>query len=1593
MRKSSPIFLLLSLFAVTSVAGPPSPKWVGLGGKPYQAQPQVEVSTQFSEEIVIQVNMAGFIADRVESKVGWFASIEIPGCGQTNAIGKARLPVLRRAIEIPQGAAPNVEVIEYTTTTYALADLNLPPRIYPVQPPIEKIPGARQRAPFKMSESFYASSKPYPSYKACIVEIGQMRGHRFAVLEIPAAIYIPASGTLEIVTNIGLRVTVKGADEAATRATIDRYASPYFEAIASKALLNYKHPTIKAIPQAPVGFLVITSPDYYTEILPLAEWKSQRGYYTTVTQTPDIPGGATTTAIKSYIQDAYENWDVPPTFVLLVGDVDAIPNWTGTEIDNPPTDLYYTTMTEPDYIPDIAIGRISVSSATEAQAAVGKILNYEKRLFSHTSWLKKAVFMASEDNWDITEGTHNYVISTYMDPAGFTSLKLYCHTYNATTQDVSDAFNEGTGLGIYSGHGATTYWADGPQFMQSNVAALTNLDMYPFVQSYACLTGRYTEAECFAETWIRQADKAAVGFWASSVTSYWDEDDVLEKGVFKALFEDSLTWIGGMIDQGKWHLYEYYGGAGSTRRYYEMYNLLGDPSVDIWTDEPHTMDVAYATAIPVGATSYEVHASENSTPLPDAMASLFWPGTLFGSGYTNSSGDAMLDLNPSPNEPGEMILTLTHHNFTPFSDTLQVVVPATVVIDPDTIEVGVTTAVSVAVLDTLSAPVESVEVTIDGWGIEPPLHDTTDASGQAYFSISAPYGEALSVKGSKLNQSYDLFNDSLYVVGAIALPNPAIEARVDAVGLVGALTPDFEGTIVGRSDHAGLDIFARGCGIDTSASSSSDSVIVAATPDCVGQVKVALASPGYEVYEDEISVIIAYGTLAGTVLDSTTAQPIEGALLRAYPSGSDTSSTPSSFETLSQADGSYASSDSLRVGAYQVYSTKFGYLASAGSTMIRVGANTYDILMIPAPAGIVTGTVTEEGTGKPLSATLEIYRSDDMSLYSEATSDSLSGGSYTTEPLPYFTYVFTVKATHYITKSINVTVAESTQTVNFELTPTEGNLLVIDDDTGDLLAEVKVGEKGETLSSLTRALDYEAKSSASLIAEDLASLGYDVTTQSSAATDPATWQDYDLIIWSSGDDTSPVSVSSYRSNLNSYVASGGKLLIEGGEIGYDAASSPGYPNLADTTLHIVEWQHDSSGDLSLAMPNHPVATTPNILPSTITMSYVGYGDEDALTGDAQTQAIFEWSSYPGLAGVFAYDNNPDTTSCQIIFFSFDYSNAADSTSRVNLLENAVSYLLRPEPGAEGSISGIVELYGETNYEGTIVRLSPMGLADTTDAAGNYYISGLFDGAYKVTATKQGFADSSRTVVISGGSHVGDVNFTLYPVIEYMDSPEIAIPDNDPAGIRAYINVDADQPIASVDCYVNISHTYVGDLIVELTSPEGSTVRLHNRTGGSSNDIVTWYDTDTEPDGPGTMSDFTGEIAAGQWELWVSDQAGADTGTLHTWGLHLSFPWTSAGLSQGTEIYVTRLIGISPLPLSSCASFTFSLAKAEQVDIAIYNVCGQRLAEITSAKYEPGLHSLIWRIENQERQSLASGIYFCRFKAGEYQTTRRIVIIR
>lgn len=86
---------------------------------------------------------------------------------------------------------------------------------------------------------------------------------------------------------------------------------------------------------------------------------------------------------------------------------------------------------------------------------------------------------------------------------------------------------------------------------------------------------------------------------------------------------------------------------------------------------------------------------------------------------------------------------------------------------------------------------------------------------------------------------------------------------------------------------------------------------------------------------------------------------------------------------------------------------------------------------------------------------------------------------------------------------------------------------------------------------------------------------------------------------------------------------------------------------------------------------------------------------------------------------------------------------------------------------------------------------------------------------------------------------------------------------------------------SVD--IDITHTYIGDLLITLQSPDGTSVVLHNRTGGSTHNLAGNYPGTLTP--ANSLSAFIGDAQDGTWTLSVADQGSGDTGTLNSWGIH------------------------------------------------------------------------------------------------------------
>ena len=108
---------------------------------------------------------------------------------------------------------------------------------------------------------------------------------------------------------------------------------------------------------------------------------------------------------------------------------------------------------------------------------------------------------------------------------------------------------------------------------------------------------------------------------------------------------------------------------------------------------------------------------------------------------------------------------------------------------------------------------------------------------------------------------------------------------------------------------------------------------------------------------------------------------------------------------------------------------------------------------------------------------------------------------------------------------------------------------------------------------------------------------------------------------------------------------------------------------------------------------------------------------------------------------------------------------------------------------------------------------------------------------------------------------------------YSNGTDVAIGDNTTVNSAIAVSGRTGSGSATTPVAVNIVHTYIGDLKVDLVAPDGSVYVLHNRTGGSADNINQTY-----------TVNLSSEALNGTWNLRVNDNANADTGRIDSWSI-------------------------------------------------------------------------------------------------------------
>ena len=1550
------------------------------------------------DALLFRVNIAELQAMDVTTSAGDFSRIVIPGFHNSMIDGSPELPMMNRLLELPFGANARVEVVSASRRVVRLADHGITTPLMPHQPSVSKSADL-DNLPFIYDRAAYAGTVARELVR--VVELGQLRSRGLVRCEISPVEYLPESGELIIHDQIEFRVVFDGVDRAGEADMLARTWSPFFSPLFTNvAGSRANHFDFPDLVKNPVTMVVVTPPEFQYVLTDFVNWKTERGFNMImgVTGTPEV--GATAASIQSYLHGLYNaaTPELPaPSFVLFVGDVAQMPTFTegGDATDRP-----YCAV-DGDLYPDMYYGRFSCTNVSQLQAQLDKTMMYDQFTMPDPSYLGNVTMIAGVDgsfapthgNGQINYGTEHYFNAAH-GINSYTYLYPASDAAGAPAEIVAHA-SEGVGFINYTAHGSQTSWSD-PAFTQTNINSLTNTGKYFLAIGNCCLTSTYDYGECFGETFLRAAGKGAVGYIGGSNSTYWDEDYWFgvgfhaSSGIDGSALPYENTGIGAydgiFHDHGEAAAQQYVTNdaiifcgnmtvteSGSSREtyYWNIYNLLGDPSLSTYMGVPTTNPVSHQ---PVFTNSPDLVIDA----APGSYVGLTQGGVIFAAGTIPAGGRLALPIN-GVLTPGAAKLVVTAQNREPYVENVPVIVPATVLIDPMAIDANVATDVTVTVYgEDGVTPVVGLSVWAEGLGYAtaPVL---TDALGVAVLNVTYPYGPTVDIVGRNMADPYELFREPL-TVNALALASPDLSVST-GIGMADMfplnLPADLNATVAepGFTLHAFLP---DGSEMTTGAASMS------ITAGDLGLVTGVIAVSGYDIYTESFDVIEAFGTMTGVV--TAGGGGAAGAVVRLIDGGG-----IEAYSATCDGAGAYDFGGDILVANYDVVIDYFGYLHYEMPYFVNFGANLYDIALTAAPSGVLTGTLSDSVTGELLEGGIvRVFRHDTGTLYTEAVSDI--AGTFTTTALPYFNYDIMVRAYHHVPVIITLEVTDPVVTKDFVLEPTNGDLLIIDDNGAAAAKADKFDEKGNFLAAGYMS---EAPKTAAQMASTLELVGYSVTVETSGTTDPSSWSMYDLVIVSCADNTSSLPDAAIRNALINYVDAGGKLLLEGGEVGYNHYGSGAF---AERVMHSTDWNHDSSGNFVIAEPTHPVMSVPNAVEDNSPVTYNGYGDQDAMAPLGDAQLVGTWSTYPTDASVICYDPNPAPEGGQIVFMCFNYG-ALPGSCATGILENAVNWLLVLEAGTS-SVTGQVLLSGETNHAGILVEAVPGGGSTFTATDGTYTLPGLFAGEYTIRASKSGWGTQAQAVSLAEGQ-VTTVDLVLTPVLEFdgCNQPALAIPDNNPAGVSDVMTVDlgygASTTVSEISVFVDVTHTWQGDLLVTLTSPMGTSVVLHNRTGSSADNIYGWYPTELVP--AGDLGVFAGQLTNGDWTLSISDNAGADTGSLNEWCLHMVFSGvvTSEGEpGEGTGLPTAyRLHANYPNPFNPMTNVKFELPHAGMTKVSVYDVSGRLIKTLVNEDLPASVHTVTWDGTNSRGQRVASGTYYLRLSSEDFQAVHKMTMLK
>ncbi|MBQ6742331.1 MAG: T9SS type A sorting domain-containing protein [Bacteroidales bacterium] len=492
----------------------------------------------------------------------------------TGRVGAPDLPTASVLMRLPVGSTLTMN--DFTIGEYLWREAI--PDDFPLAPVVagwakdHSWPGYEPDEKTYSADAFYRGGEPIE-----IKNLGVMGNEQLFRLTLHPVAYNPVSRSLLVDTVISATLGLK---RSATTATASR-------------------------------LLIVSRPEFEAGLQPFVQWKQQEGYIVEELYVNTHRRDSIKAQIRPYFERT-NPLEPAPDYLLIVGDAAQIQSFEGeTMLDGEghTTDLYYSEFTG-DYLPEAMLGRWPVNDTDELSTVVEKTLRYEQFRNMDTLQLKRMLLVAGNEQYAqaplTTNGQVNYV--SHEVKLAHPEIDTLCyHNPQSANQlsEIQSDIGQGAGLLNYTAHCTVGGWTS-PALSIGRVAEASGTQ--PMVYVNNCCKSNIFSGTGFGEQLLRLPTGGAVGVIGATNSTLWNEDyywavgpkhpisltaayDSMARGAFDALVgrQPSISTMGELLTAGNLAVTEQ--GSSYAKFYWEVYCLLGDPTLRPWIGVPQPIDL------------------------------------------------------------------------------------------------------------------------------------------------------------------------------------------------------------------------------------------------------------------------------------------------------------------------------------------------------------------------------------------------------------------------------------------------------------------------------------------------------------------------------------------------------------------------------------------------------------------------------------------------------------------------------------------------------------------------------------------------------------------------------------------------------------------------------------------------------------------------------------------------------------------------------------------------------------------------------------------------------------------------------------------